>query len=289
MKRNLSGFIVAIGAVAILVAVVSWWVSRDDSLDHARSSNLIHIGYAVEAPYAFPSSGGQITGESAELAKLVVARLGIRNIAWRQTEFDSLIPELENGRIDVIAAGMFITRDRARRVAFSEPTFHVQPGLLVPKGNPKKLTSYRQAASLSDSRIAVLSGAVEAKELERLGMPESRLLFVPDALVGRVAVESRLADGLALSSPTVRWMALRDQLGKTEMVETPDDPGTNGEEHLGFGAFAFRKSDAQLLTAWNAVLKNLIGSPEHLALIQEFGLTSKELPGNTTTREILSQ
>ena len=150
MHRAALIFLVTVSAIS---SAVLWVVSRDRSLERYRAAGVIRIGYAVEAPFAFSAAGGQVTGESPEMAKSVGRHLGIERIEWRQTEFNALISELENGFIDVIAAGMFITAQRAKRVSFSEPTFHVLQALLVSRGNPKKLHSYGQALGRKDIRI----------------------------------------------------------------------------------------------------------------------------------------
>jgi polar amino acid transport system substrate-binding protein len=250
---------------------------QDFSLARLRKAGTIRIGYAIEAPYAF-LQGGEVTGESPEVARQMVARLGIGHSEWRQVEFGALISELEAGRVDVIAAGMFITPGRAQRVGFSTPTFRVRQGLLVLKGNPRQLHSYAEAVARADVKIAALTGAVEEALLRRLGLPESRLVLVPDALTGRVAVESGVADALALSSPTVQWMALQAQLGRTEMAQPFAQPELAASGPLGVGAFAFRREDRQLRAAWNAALKDYIGSAEHRALVARFGFTPAELP-----------
>lgn len=288
MKRILPTVLTVVAIVAALFIAAGWFLFHDQSLTRLRSEGTIRIGYAVEAPYAFLKPGGEITGESPEVAKLIVARLGIGRIEWQQSEFGSLIAGLESGRFDVIAAGMFISPERARRINFSEPSFHVQEALLVPKGNPRRLHSFAQALPPADVKIAVLAGSVEESLLLRLGLPDRQLVRVPDALTGRVAVESGTADGLALSSPTIRWMAMREQLGKTEMAEPFEQSELAQKERLGFGAFVFRKRDGQLQTAWNVELKKFIGSAEHQKLIAEFGFTPNELPGSITTWKILS-
>ena len=119
--------------MAVLIAgmvlpAVFMHLSGDGSFERLHRAGSIRIGYAVEPPYAFLKPGGGVTGESPEVAKKIVARLGIARIEWRQSEFDLLVDELESDRIDVIASGMFITSERAARVRFSEPTFHVLQG-----------------------------------------------------------------------------------------------------------------------------------------------------------------
>jgi len=125
MKRVLIIAVVVIVIVAALSTAIVLRFPWDQSLTRLQREGTIRIGYAVEAPYAFLKPGGEVTGESPEVAKVIVGRLGIRHIEWRQSEFGSLISGLEAGRFDVIAAGIFITPERARRISFSEPTFHV--------------------------------------------------------------------------------------------------------------------------------------------------------------------
>lgn len=286
--QKLAVVAIGLGIMAMGFLVICWLVSRDTSLAQLQEAGTIRIGYAIEAPYAFLKPGGEVTGESPEVAKLIVARLGIQQIEWRLVEFDALISDLESGRIDVIAAGMFITPQRAQRVSFSEPTFHVLQGLLVAKGNPKQIHSYQQAAMQADIRIAVLAGSVEEDLLERMGVPDGQLVVVPDALTGRVAIETGLADGLALSSPALRWMALKNPDGLIEMAQPFEQPMFTRQEGLGYGAFAFRKTDTQLLSAWNTEIEALIGSSEHLEIISKFGLTEAELPGDMTVQEIVA-
>lgn len=261
------------GICIIIAALVL--IPHDNSLGEAQKGKAIKIGYAVEAPFAFISEDGEVTGESPEIAKLIAKRLGIKKIIWRLTEFRQLLTELEAGQIDIIAAGMFITPERSLRANFSLPTFHVREGMLVAKGNPLNIRSYQKAVENPEIRIASLAGSVEEKILLKLGLPKKRLIIVPDAMTGRIAVESGAAEALALSLITVRWMALKNQLGTTEMAE-PFEQSEN--KNTGYGAFVFRKSDRKLLEAWNKELSSFIGSEEHLAIISQFGLTKSELP-----------
>lgn len=252
------------------VLAVYFLLVRDDSLVRVQAAGLIRIGYAVEPPYAFLEADGAVTGEAPEIARRMAQRLRIPRIEWQQYEFGELIDALEASRIDVIAAGMFITPERQRRVAFSTATFQVRPGLLVVRGNPKGITSYRQSATRPELRVAVLAGAVEEQIMNRLGVPERRVLLTPDALTGRKAVESGLADALLLSEPTLRWMARREQLGRTQMLISPVVEGK--DDAYGRTAFAFQLHALQLRDAWDAALAGYLGSAEHVELLARFGL-----------------
>jgi len=249
--------------------------SMDDTLERIRQIGVIRIGYAIEAPYAFVTSDGSVTGESPEVAKQIVARLGVPRIAWKQMHFEELILELEANRIDVIAAGMFVTPDRRKRVLFSDPTFCVYQGLLVAKGNPRQLHTCPQIVADERIRVAVLAGSIEESTLREQRIPENRLVVVPDVLTGRLSIETGVADVLALSAPSVRWMVLNDRLGKTEEAVQPCHCAVQAV--IAHGAFAFRHGDWRLRRSWNRAQQGFIGTREHLALLKPFGFHGEEV------------
>ena len=288
---NRTPFIVLAVAALLLAAAYALRESAQDdrSLARLKTAGTIRIGYAVEAPYAFLNAGGKVTGQSPELARLVVARLGIPRIEWRLAEFSELITELEQERIDVIAAGMFITPERARRVAFSEPIFHVSQGLLVTRGNPLRLTSYEALRANPNARVAVLAGAVEQRLLRRIGLAQAQFVEVPDALTGRVAVETHVADALALSGPTIAWMAGREQLGKTERAAPFTQPDPKLTRSSGYGGFAFRLGDKALLDAWSKAQAEVLAGQDFKTLMSGFAFLPGDYPGDITTREILTK
>lgn len=280
-------YFLVIGIVCAASAIA--YIYQDDSLARIRQDGVIRIGYALEPPYAFLAEDGQVSGESPEIAKLIVSRLGVKRIEWRLVGFSELINDLNQGYIDVIAAGMFITPQRNEWVRFSEPTFHVQQGLLVAKGNPLGLHGYQQAMKKAGVRLAVLTGSIEEQLLQKLGMADDRLLRVPDAQTGKAAVETGQADGLALSQPSLRWAIQESPIAATELASPFTQPDRVEFKHHGYGAFAFRPGDKQLLMAWNHAMKEYINSPVHEMLIARFGFSREELPGDIRTDEVLAQ
>ncbi len=261
------------GAAAVALALGQ----RDRSLLRLQDGEPLRVGYAVEAPYAFVADDGTVTGEAPELARRIAAELGIARVEWHQSEFGALIDELRQGRVDVIAAGMFATPERSRLVAFSIPTFRVRQGLLVRSGNPERLHGYQDAVFREGARLAVIDGSVEERLVGALGLPGDRTVRVPDAATGRQAVRSGLVAGLALSGPAVRWMALRGG-GGLEAAEPFAQPSEELSGSLGSGAMAFRKGDRRLLAAWNARLEAFLGSAAHRAMVGAFGFSAEDAP-----------
>ena len=289
-----AGVRVVLSLLAVAAALAGLRLARSPltsphTLARIQRENVIRIGYAVEPPYVFQDARGEPTGCEIEAAKILVDRLGIRRIEWCQTRFGSLIAELLEGRFDVIVAGMFITPERARLVDFSEPTLHVRPALLVRAGNPRGLHAYGDVLKDPGApvKIAVLQGSVEEALLRQTGVPDAQLVLVPDARTGKTALENGLVDGLALSAPTLWFMAQEEQPGLTELAAPFKAPAGAEEAGRGYTAAVFRKADDDLRDAWNRQLLEFIGTPAHRRLLADFGFSEDELPGRTTTAGIL--
>lgn len=265
---------IALAGLAIwLVAYAGEGRAAGDALERARAEGVIRIGYAPEAPYALVR-GGAVTGESPELAKLVTERLGIHEVDWVQVRFNELIPGLRDGTFDVVAAGLFVTPERERFISFSTPTVRVAPGFLVRRSNPFRVHSYFDLLVRTEARVVVLAGSVEERDLERRGISPSRLRRVADAEAGWGMVAAGQADVLALSLPTVRWMAGDGGAGVEAVAVTPEP----GQPFSIFSVgFAFAKDQPALLRAWNRALAEVLGSPGHLERVAPFGFTAADI------------
>lgn len=280
LGRKASGFCILLAALRVMIGTcIALGVAlssiacrpSQDELAAYRARGL-RIGYAVEAPYAFLAEAGRVTGLDPEVARRIAQRLGLQRVEWRMTEFHALIEDLEAGRFDVVAAGMFITRERERRIQFSLPTFSVQGAMLVARGNPARITSPADILSQAQLRVAALTGSVEEASLRSGGLDPARLINVPDAGTGCRLVATRRADALYLSLPTLRWALGSAEFADTEVIEIPPSSSP------ALGAFAFRKSDAALRAAWDEQLRSFVGSEEHVELLQRFGFGRGALP-----------
>jgi polar amino acid transport system substrate-binding protein len=276
-RRTLVAGAAALALLAVSALAVPSPASAQDTLEQARERGYIRVGFANEAPYGYATPDGQLTGESPEVAKAILARIGIPEVDGVLTEFGSLIPGLMAGRFDVVAAGMFITPARCQQVAFSEPSYGIGQAFLVAEGNPHGITDYSSIAENSDLTLAVMAGAVEAGYASDAGVPDGQILVLPDQSSLLSAVRAGRADAAALTAPSIAEMA--QQSG---VESTPPFGEVAGQSVMGHGGFAFRKEDTALHEAFNAELKEFIGSPEHIALVTPFGFGEGYLPNRTT-------
>ena len=112
--------LLALAAVAAALAAAPA-ARADDARDARRSDGYIRVGFANEAPFGFATPDGKLTGEAPEVAKAVLAKMGITQVDGVLTEFGSLIPGLQAGRFDIIAAGMFVNPTRCEQVPSPSP------------------------------------------------------------------------------------------------------------------------------------------------------------------------
>ncbi|MFC6486874.1 ectoine/hydroxyectoine ABC transporter substrate-binding protein EhuB [Nitratireductor sp. GCM10026969] len=278
MRRTVLKGMVALGAVAASLGTFATAASAQDTLESAREQGYIRVGFANEAPYGFATPAGELTGESPEVAKEILSRMGIDEVDGVLTEFGSLIPGLQAGRFDIIAAGMFITPERCEQVAFSEPSYGIGQALLVAEGNPENITDYGSIAENGDLTLAVMAGAVEAGYAETAGIPEDQLVVLPDQASLVSAVRAGRADAAALTALSIQRMAENN-----EGVESTEPfAEVAGESVMGHGGFAFRKEDEALLEEFNSHLTDFIGTEEHIELVSQFGFGEGYLPTQTT-------
>jgi len=287
LSSGYRGTLLVVCLATVSVFIILYVIRRAGSGDTLPAS--VRIGYSPEPPFSFRTPNGQASGEAPEVARAVLRRVGVRNVEWVQTDFGLLIPELLSGRIDMIAAGMFITAGRARLVSFSRPTLALRQSLLVKRGNPKQIHRYEDFAERRDLKLCVLKGAIEHSVAVALHVPEDRMMLAPDAQTGVVAIQSGAVDGLALSSPSIHNLGAA--VSKMDLaVATPFlEPSAHGVPMRNFSAFAFRPSDTVLRDRIDAQLEKFIGTSEHLAVIGPFDFGPGDLPGKITVAQVLAR
>lgn len=246
-------------------------VRGNESLQQARTVG-VRVGFSIEPPYAFPTPNGDPTGEAPEILRHIAGELGIADVQWFPLPFHQLIRALREGRIDVIASGMYVTPEREQQVRFSRPTACVRPALVVRRGGVQPSA---EAAdwTCAGCEIAVLQASVEERALETYG--HTRLVVVPDLSTAAEAVATGSVDALVISAPTARVLVHGNEALAVDEGELPERVASDAR---GCAAFAFRHEDLGLAAAVDSVLVQFVGSARHLEMIAPFGFTRRELP-----------
>lgn len=262
------------GLGVFLVLAPPEWSLRDGA---GKASQRLRVGYSIELPFASIGLNGRVYGEAPDVLRALLAASDLPEPEWVHLEFGQLIHELRLGRIDLIAAGLFITAERARQVAFTRPTARVQTALLVAAFNPMGLHSLDDLRERPQARLAVIRGSVEESLARAAGLADSRLIKVPDVQSGFAAVRSSQVAGFALSAPSLRWAMRISGAPGGELAEPFAAPP--GEAAIGLPAFAMRPDDARLprLPRLDQALSQYLGSAAHRKLAEAYGFLPDEV------------
>ncbi|MCW5238865.1 ectoine/hydroxyectoine ABC transporter substrate-binding protein EhuB [Verminephrobacter eiseniae] len=263
-----------LGILCIMVAglLQASAANAETTLQRILRTSEVRIGYANENPFAYTTPDGVVTGESPEIARKVFARLGVKKVDAVLTEWGALIPGLRAGRFDVIAAGMYVTPERCKQVAFADPQYQIADTLLVLKGNPKSLKSYADIAKQADVKLAVMAGTAELGYARKAGIKDGQILQVPDTTAQLQSVRTRRADAAVGTALTMKSLAAKGGAQLEALDNFIDDP-----KHTGYGALAFRPEDADLRDAVNEVLHAWLGTDDHLKTVAPFGFDKSNL------------
>lgn len=237
-----------------------------------QESGSITAGIANEIPYGYEDAEGDVTGEAPEVARAVLCEMGISTLEAEVVDFGALIPGLQAGQFDMIAAGMFINAERADQILFSDPDYCVSESLLVEEGNPLELTDYQSVID-SGATIAVLSGGVEEGYVEQAGVPQDQIELFSDVNAQYDALEAGRVDAVTGTYLTVKTQA--DAMDGYEAVEGFFPLDENGEEILGCGGFGFE--DEELRDTFNTVLDELQEDGTVKEIVTGFGFAEADV------------
>jgi polar amino acid transport system substrate-binding protein len=160
----------------------------------------LRVGIQTDYPPLAFQREGKIVGVEADLARKVGAALG-RRIRFVVLDRSQLIPALEQGRVDVVMAGMSITPERRTRVRFVEPYAPVGQMAIVRRDRLHHLGAMRKLPS-PGTRVGFVRGTTgEAYVRGTLG----RAVLVPLESVeaGEQAVRQGAVDYFIHDAPTI--------------------------------------------------------------------------------------
>lgn len=122
MKKKLWTVLVTLVASLILVACGSSKSAEKTSSDNwetYKKEKTLTIGFDnTFVPMGFKDKSGKNVGFDIDLANAVFKEYGIK-VKWQPINWDLKETELENGNIDLIWNGYSVTKERAKKVAFT--------------------------------------------------------------------------------------------------------------------------------------------------------------------------
>ena len=155
------------------------------------------------APHAMPSLSGGYEGFNIDLANEIAKRLH-RRITIDAAQYSGLLPALQAGTYDFIAAPTTVTKERAENLLFTEGYLNTDFQFLIKKGAPK----VEKLEDLKGKVVAVNKGSAYdswARDLEpKIGWKVESFGTQTDAVQ---AVLAGRADANVAGNTAIAWAA----------------------------------------------------------------------------------
>jgi len=280
----------ALAAIAMLCALGLPQAARaETTLEKVKAEGIIRLGFTNEAPFAYATPDGQLTGVVIEVLHHIFDQMGVKEFDGGLTTFGGLIPGLRAKRFDLVTSSIYIKPDRCKQVAFAEPLYVLGDGVAVKAGNPRNIHSYADVAKDPSIKLAYTVGGTGITEnAEAMGVKPEQLVPVPDDRSGYAAVQAGRADGFAnpASILETELRALGDESG-LERASPFEQPVENGKPRYGFASFAVRLEDQDLLHEINRHLAAFRETPAFTAIMSKYSFTKDDMiPDGITTAKI---
>lgn len=189
--------------------------SSTSSGEESTAGKTLIVGTTNASPPSGFVNGqtNEVDGIMVDIAKEVSKRAGI-NIKFEAMSFASLIPSLEKGRIDLIAAGASYNEERAKVVQFSDFVYGFHEALVVPSGNKQNLHSLED---LKGKRVGVGAGTIYERLLKDTGVSMEIKVYEKTDQILLDLSQGRI-DAMINDAPVVDYLIKQNSQYKVEIV-----------------------------------------------------------------------
>ncbi|MEA0556295.1 transporter substrate-binding domain-containing protein [Lysinibacillus irui] len=214
--------------LVLVIGVLAACGSKDNNASNAGSNNntedkqVLKVGTSADyAPFEYvdAAKGEEIIGFDIDLIKLVGEKIGV-DMQVQDMDFNSLVPALQAGKIDVVISGMTPNPEREKVVDFSDKYNETEQVIIV-----KKDSGIKKEADLAGKKIGVQTASIQ----ENLGNEIAKKVDV--SVEGRTRIpeiiqdmmSKRLDAGILEGGVAKGYLKTNDQLEAFPVEEQPED------------------------------------------------------------------
>jgi polar amino acid transport system substrate-binding protein len=230
-----------VAAIAATALAVSAGPAAARELQDVLNTGTLRVGITLYAPWAMRGNDGELVGFEVDVARQLAADLGVK-AELLPYDVERLVPALESNEIDVIAAGLTITPERALHVNFSAP--YAESGITLAT-NSRSTAQITDIAALDSEEftIAAVEGSV-AVELARRLWPRAKIAVLASVETATEAVLTGKVHGYLEDEPVPTFLALANP----DIIDVP----TTRPLLASRAGFAVNKGDPDFLAFLNA-------------------------------------
>jgi len=184
--------------LAVVTLSVATWVSADQLSEIETRGELTCGVLGTDEPFSYigdPSSR-QIVGYDVDLCKAVADSLGVK-LTLKQLAVAARIPELQQGRVDILAATLTRTKEREDQIDFSASTFVTGAKVMV-----KTSSGIDELSQLADKRVLTVKGTTMEQNI-RSTLPTAKVISFDTGPQALLALKQGKGVGFATDEATL--------------------------------------------------------------------------------------
>jgi len=232
--------------------------AQADLLDDVKARGELVCGtLGTSQPFSFQDvQTRQIVGYDVDICKLVADKLGVP-VRYKLLSVAARVPELNEGRVDILAANLGYTAERAKQIDYSHAYYLTGQKLLV-----RADSGLDTIESVNGRRIGATKGSSSEREIKRI-MDKSRVIGYTDSSAAYLALQQRKVDAqFASEMVLVRLVLQSPPASPVKVIEK-----AVFDEWWGLGV---RKSEPRFLAAVNQALEEAEASGEAARLFDKW-------------------
>ncbi|GAB4538536.1 MAG: glutamine ABC transporter substrate-binding protein GlnH [Anaerolineales bacterium] len=224
-------------------------VALTPRLQQIKDSGKLVVGTAITAPFEYRDSNGELVGMDVEIAKVIAAKIGVP-VEWKEMAFGDLLPTLQDGKVDMVIAGMYITD--ARKEVVDMTAGYADTGLaLVTLASDATIT---KPDDLTGKIACVKTGSTGAKYIQALN--DSGAQIKVQEYADTISSLEDLSKGYCDT-------AMNDKINSLQYIKTHPDLKVASEvlqpAQVGMSV---KKGDAELLALLNDSIQEMKANGE---------------------------
>lgn len=229
-------------AVAMALAGGCISVAHADQLAEVKARGTLICGVMNNLPpFGFSDQNSrEIVGYDIDFCKEVATKMGLK-AELKPMSLQARIPELTQGRVDILAAVLGWSAQRAEQIQFSDGYFVSEHKMAVRSGS-----GYKTRDDLAGKRLSAIKGSSTQAFLQKV-LPTAQYLTFEDGPSAFIALTQGKVEGFALSESLLRQFIAK--LGPNANIDVLNPPV--GQEYWGLG---LRKGEPAMTKAVNDAL-----------------------------------
>jgi polar amino acid transport system substrate-binding protein len=222
----------------------------DELADIKHKGELVCGVLATDEPMSFVDPRTRtIVGYEVDLCQVIARKIGV-SATTKQISVGARIPELQQGRVDILAASLTHTREREAVIDFSYTTFVTGQKVMV-----RRDSGITTLGQLAGKRVVTVKGGTQETNLHK-SVPTAEVITFETAPQALVALQQHKAAGFVNDEMSLMNAYAKLGPARQDFLIIPQSVSI---EPLAMG---LRKHEPALKATVNAALRDLEASGE---------------------------